>query len=182
MLVRIYNKTEQIKKKHIEWIASVWRNNETYKEGFPVWRIEVQIRREILRELGIETIDEALASLKGLWNFGLTWLELRKPSSNKQKARWKIDKRWIELKENAYFEGKPCERVRRAKRKADERRIVIMLGGYLTRLAAMYGDHSIKAAITRAGVEYGHYLNERGLDFRDVVQSKIEKQEDDLPF
>jgi len=57
-----------------------------------------------------------------------------------------------------------------------------MLGGYLTRLAAMYGDLSIKAALLRAGIEYQHILEERGLDFKDAVQSKIERQEDGLPF
>lgn len=182
MLVRIYDKTKEIIVSKKPWFYDVWQQNPDYQEGIPVWRVEIQLRREKLVEIGIDTVDDALESLRGIWEFGLEWAELKKPTRNKQRTRWPIDRRWKHLKDKANFKGKTCQKVRRAKRKADEYKLAQMFGAYLTSIAALYGDMTIEKALYRAGVSYSHYLRERGLDFTSVVQSKIEQQEQDLPF
>ncbi len=56
------------------------------------------------------------------------------------------------------------------------------LKAYTTSLAAIYGDMTIEQAYYRGCVQIRLLLEEQGLDFRDVVQSKIDKKEDDPPF
>lgn len=181
MLARLYNKSEEIKKSGKTWLISVWKETGLYEEKKAVWRLEIQFRRQMLACLNIETPEEALSSLGGIWQFGLSWLEFKKPSKAKQKTRWPLDRRWKALKE-ASFKGRPCLSVRKAKREADKERLIRGFGGYLTSLAAIYGDLSLKAAILRAGVYFRHYLEERGLDFTTVVKDKMKKREEEPLF
>ncbi|MDP2157030.1 MAG: hypothetical protein Q8K68_04910 [Nitrospirota bacterium] len=182
MMARLYNKTEEIKVSKKEWFMPIWQQSEAYDQALPVWRLEYQLRRPTLKELGIDSVEDSLSRLKGIWQYGMGWLELKKPSKNQQRTRWPLDKKWVQLRDETAFEGKTCSRVRRYKRQKNAERIVRGFGGYLTSLAAMYGDFSEAKAFTRARILYRHYLTNRGLDFEHMVKVKIEEQEEDLPF
>jgi len=62
---RLYNKSLELKKTNKEYLLDVWR-----KSGWggrsSVWRLEFQFRRTVLKQLGVNTVDELSANLAGL--------------------------------------------------------------------------------------------------------------------
>jgi len=55
---RIYDKTRELPKRRKWWFRDVWARHGSYVEGEPVWRVEFQIRREVLRDL-CDAFEEA---------------------------------------------------------------------------------------------------------------------------
>ncbi|MDP2210916.1 MAG: hypothetical protein Q8J63_04170 [Candidatus Aquicultor sp.] len=175
MVVRLYNKGEEIRHSNKLWMIDVWKQNPHFNPEKPIWRLEVQLRRQALKNLNVDYTSEALEQLSGIWVYGLEWLELKKPTKNKQKSRWPTDPRWVDLRRNAGFVGKPCEPVRAKKRAVDEERIVRMFGAYTSSFAAIRGYENMELGevIYRAGVLYHNQLEAKGLDFSEVVRGKM---------
>lgn len=92
---RLYNKTLEMSKKPRPYLEELWQQSGW--DGIqPVWRIEFQIRRECLRELGIITFDNLMENLSGLWNYSTRdWLRLAIPNPNdKTQTRWPTAPVW----------------------------------------------------------------------------------------
>lgn len=69
MLARLYDKPAEIKDKtHKIWIYDIWGIDQEPDEG-KIIRTEFQIRREILKELGIDTIADLWTVLPNLWAY-----------------------------------------------------------------------------------------------------------------
>jgi hypothetical protein len=76
MLARIYNKTEEIKTKGKEWFKNIWSENGWNGES-NLWRIEYQVRREALKELGLEHVEDIHDKKEELWHYLSTkWLSM----------------------------------------------------------------------------------------------------------
>tara|TARA_R110002074_G_scaffold83225_4_gene185357 strand:- start:545 stop:1780 length:1236 start_codon:yes stop_codon:yes gene_type:complete len=95
---RLYDKTEEIQKSkkyylHELWQASGWHGTTT------VWRLEFQFKRNVLKELGVETTEHLGASLAALWRYGANnWLRLTVPSaSDDSRTRWPNHPLWDHL-------------------------------------------------------------------------------------
>jgi len=67
MLVRIYNKTEELKVSNKSWMNEVWQISNEFDDQIPVWRLEVQLRRDALKSLMVLSIDDALKNLGGIF-------------------------------------------------------------------------------------------------------------------
>lgn len=98
MSARLYNKLLEIedsKKYYLLplWIAAGW--NETT----PVWRLEFEMKRDILSQLDVQALSTTLANLSGLWSYATTdWLKLTIPSeSDSNRSRWTIHPLWVYL-------------------------------------------------------------------------------------
>ncbi len=66
---RLYDKPMEIKEKgQKEWMFDVWKL-ENIPEGFNVVRTEFQIRREVLRELGIDSVEDMFQALGNIWAY-----------------------------------------------------------------------------------------------------------------
>lgn len=91
---RIYDKTEEIKISSKKWFEQIWIENNWIK-GKKVWRIEFQIRRKILKEIGMYTMLEIEKMYDEVWAY-LTkeWLTLRINNGSKNISRFPIDERW----------------------------------------------------------------------------------------
>lgn len=61
-----------------------------------VWRLEFQLRRELLAQHGISKLPAVLDHLDGLWSYGTTdWLRLTLPNPEDQtRSRWPIHPLW----------------------------------------------------------------------------------------
>lgn len=66
---RIYDRTLRSQEKGETWLEPVWRKNGW--EGGKVWRLEMQLRRETLRELGVEGWDPKKLDEVWGWAVGL---------------------------------------------------------------------------------------------------------------
>jgi hypothetical protein len=124
---RIYNKTVQAKKKHVEWYPTLLaeRNGARYDATQDVWRVEFQLRREGVKGFRLyakpemsdpnEVIDaeieaedlphihsvrKALHWAGQLWQY-LTkrWLRLTIPTSDPNRGRWSEHPTWAALRE-----------------------------------------------------------------------------------
>jgi hypothetical protein len=96
VVFRIYDKVAEIEEQSQKfWFFELWGR----RDG--VWRVEMQVRRERLREGGIDTI----ADLRSLQNDLLRELcsnhtTLRRPGSDTNKARWALHPLWEALLEH----------------------------------------------------------------------------------
>ena len=93
VVIRIYDKTAEIEQQSGKsWFFGMWGRKDQ------VWRIEFQIRRERLKQAGIETV----ADLKDMQNDLLRELatnhtSLRCPNGDSNRSRWPLHPLWQSL-------------------------------------------------------------------------------------
>ncbi|GAB1532579.1 MULTISPECIES: replication initiation factor [Brevibacillus] len=95
---RVYNKSIEIPTSGKAWFKEIWLAN-NWSEDKEVWRVEFQILRNVLKEFGINTVEDLLKAESRLWSY-LTqqWLTIRQPSPDKV-YRWKLKKKWQTIQE-----------------------------------------------------------------------------------
>ena len=95
MLARLYLKTLQAKKIGADYLLGLWKEC-GWQEDDPVWRLEFQVKREILAEMGIPELARTLENRNGLWSYATTeWLKLAIPQEgDKTRSRWPIHPLW----------------------------------------------------------------------------------------
>lgn len=140
MLARIYNKTLEVKKSGKTWFHQIWRDN-NWDETKDVWRVEYQIRREALKELGIATFESFIEKQNELWAY-LTkeWLTLRNPSKDNI-SRWKLKRKWklIQEAKNDYV-AEPL--IRETIKQGNLMRLLDQAAGLLMSVAAISNHES----------------------------------------
>lgn len=69
IMLRVYNKVLELKRDKAKQsvFASVWGKEEY--NGQPVTRVEFQLRRPVLRQLGVDTLSDLLEKLSGVWEY-----------------------------------------------------------------------------------------------------------------
>lgn len=95
---RLYNKTLEIKQSKKAYLLELW--HKAGWNGFdPVWRLEFQLKREVLTQKGLGKLSEVLDNLNGLWSYATTeWLRLTLPNLEDQtRSRWPIHPLWCYL-------------------------------------------------------------------------------------
>jgi hypothetical protein len=80
ILVRIYDKSAELKKSRKTWLWTLWLKRGA-SDTLPVWRVELQLRREALRRHGVDRLarpEDVLGRLNAIWREALSnWLTLR---------------------------------------------------------------------------------------------------------
>jgi hypothetical protein len=168
VLGRIYDKTRQMAQRGDTWQQTVWSG---FTLDQPVWRIEFQYRRQVLREFGIATAGQLLAQRQALWDYGLSWLSLRLPKGDTNPSRWPEHPVWVQLR-GVQLGAPNSPLIRERIRTAEERHLLAGLVGFLTSWAATKGEHDMDMAMRRVRVRVDAYLRERGLTFGELVERK----------
>lgn len=96
---RLYDKLHEVKtisKK--DYLFDLWRLY-GWNSSEAVWRLEGQLRRPVLKELGVNSVDDLLGNLDGLWGYCFQqWLVLKLPQAgDSNNSRWPIDPLWVGL-------------------------------------------------------------------------------------
>ncbi len=136
VVLRVYDKVAEI----LELSEKVWLF-ELWGEDRDVWRIEWQVRKEVLRRFGIRTYAELNAQAGELLRYLATEHDtLRKRTRDRNRSRWPLHPLWRDL--HAQIERFKAEGVTRAidpMRQIEERiaRIGLALNGYLKHFAAL---------------------------------------------
>lgn len=82
---KIYNKTEEIKKSHKEYMYSIWDDVE---KGEEVWRIEFSFDRKLLRGFGVDSFDDFKGVAGDIWRYLTSdWLSQRELDNENQTRR-----------------------------------------------------------------------------------------------
>lgn len=138
VVLRVYNKSDEIQESSAKtWFHQLWQGEET-----DVWRIEWQVRKEMLRVLGIRTfedLNERQGDLLRILVNDHTTLRIKTEDSNR--SRWPMHPLWQDLQRYiSTLDGLGVVREIDPAKLLDERmtRITISLYGYMKRIAAIY--------------------------------------------
>jgi hypothetical protein len=86
MVGRIYDKTLDLRRTGAIWWHDVW--GDRYQPETPVYRIEFEFARATLREFGLSTPAEVLATRADLWAYASEeWLTHRNPTADRTRSR-----------------------------------------------------------------------------------------------
>lgn len=136
VVLRIYDKVDEINEKsHKTWFFDLWGQDKD------VWRIEWQIRKDYLRQLGItsfESLNERQGDLLRRLTKDHTTLRVKSNDSNR--SRWAIHLLWLDLIERVNsLDGLGVVKEIDQKALLEERltRIAISVYGYIKRVAAI---------------------------------------------
>ncbi|MFD0680343.1 MULTISPECIES: replication initiation factor [unclassified Paenibacillus] len=134
LLARIYNKSLEIKKSAKVWFKDIWIKH-GWNEKKDVWRVEFQLRGDVLKEYGIHTIDDVLPVEANLWS-SLTqgWLTIRTPKDDNV-SRWPIKRKWKVI-QRAFLNQEACPLIRKKVIVGDSTRTLNQIAGLVITLAA----------------------------------------------
>lgn len=171
VMLRVYNKSKEIVDKDKPWWRPVWRETGKFEEGVDVWRIELELHGDVLKELGCRTFAVAMERRADLFSWGLEKTSLGLPNGDSNRARWPEDPRWHELR-LGFGEPHPVQRVRRMPELLDYQRAVQRHVSIVSSLGASLGrtDYTEVSRLLFDGGE--GYIAEKGKTFADLVEDK----------
>ena len=117
IVVRLYDKTQQARDCDKKWWVLVWRLCRGFDPILPVWRAEVQVRGQVLRELGLLSPGMVFDNLDAIFDFGLRWASLRVPCGDSNLSRCAEHPAWEDLR-GFQVSPQPLARVRQGRRLA----------------------------------------------------------------
>jgi hypothetical protein len=112
----------------------------------PVWRVEFQLRRKALKELGIDSVEALWGKEDNLWSY-LTgeWLQLKTPKEDNV-SRWPEKRKWTLIrKAQSGYEASPL--VRKQVKQGDAKRLLDQGSGILFSLGAVKGCDSMEKTL-----------------------------------
>jgi hypothetical protein len=172
MVARLYDKGLEIVHSGKNWMHEVWADRLDAAE--PVWRLEFQLRRQILAECSLTEPDDVIAQRARLWAYAMKWLSLREPTPGATRTRWPVADVWLQLtRSQAGVAHSPL--VRERIREHDESVLVRGLTGYASSLAAITGVSDLDLAMIVSRRRVREYMDATGRDFRDLVREKRER-------
>jgi hypothetical protein len=173
MVARLYDKSLEIAHSGKRWMHEVWGAG--LDASVPVWRLEFQLRREVLAECSLTSPEEVLAQWPSLWAYAMQWLSLREPTPGATRTRWPVARAWSDLKRSqAGVTYNPL--VRKRIREHDESVLVRGLTGYASSLAAVTGVSDLDLAMLVSRRRVGEYMDATGRDFRELVLAKRDRK------
>lgn len=168
---RIYDKTAEIAsgKGNPMWFE-IWR--EKYVPGLPVIRVELEFhRRTLFKEFGLDTPEEVLSSVGGLWGHGTEkWLTHREPTPDSTASRWRTSRPW-EIVQHPSFRDHAIglTRTTRGKSVAKLDNILPVLRGCFTSASAQWGVDGMVEGLDK----FGEYLHSWELATGHSVEGEI---------
>jgi len=136
VVLRLYDKVTEIAQQSEKvWLFQLWGESEN------VWRIEWQVRKDVLRRFGIRTFEDLFANSGDVLRYlAHEHDSLRIPSADSNRSRWALHPLWLDLLEQIEtFSGQGLYREVDEQAVLSERqqRLAISVYGYLKRLAAL---------------------------------------------
>ncbi|MHB1052009.1 MAG: replication initiation factor [Thiobacillus sp.] len=95
MAGRLYNKTLEIETSGKEYMKELWLQA-GWDGVTPIWRLEFELKRELLTQKGVSGLHQTLDHLGGLWAYATDeWLRLTLPSDqDSTRSRWPVHPLW----------------------------------------------------------------------------------------
>ena len=137
VVLRVYNKVAEINEKSKKtWFFDLWSGQSEH-----VWRIEWQVRKEILKRFGIHRFCDLFDGQGDILRYlSHEHTTLRKPSADSNRSRWPMHPLWVSLQthiDTLEAQGVYREINRPELLNARLMRIAISVQGYLKRIAAV---------------------------------------------
>jgi hypothetical protein len=170
---RIYNKTLEILQKGGTFWREIW--GERYDPDRDVARVEFELHRDILREFGLSSPAEVLASTGGLWAYATQWLTHREPTGDETPARWPISAYWQAIQRASLTNRTdvPLDRIRAIRRAAEYDKIVKGLGGWAVSLGACRGITTADGVASLVPAAFRHWEGLSGKTIEERVRQRV---------
>jgi hypothetical protein len=169
VVVRLYNKTKQMKDERKPWMQELWAGQPDYRPDEDVWRFEAQYRREALRGMGIISVEEAFKRLQAALIIGLYWIAPRVRTEDNL-SRCELQAWWRELL--AKFPGEPLPRIKQAKRVSGFNVLVPQMLGLLVSAAAYAEVYTVEAAMRLQMDAFRSYIADHDKSFGERVRER----------
>lgn len=180
LMARLYNKRIEIEKSGKTYLEPLWREAGWDAEQ-PVWRLEFQFKREVLDQLGLNSVPGVLDHLNGLWSYVTTeWLKLTMPSdTDRTRSRWPIHPLWIALSSIDWeSQGGSLLREYSPSRAPSKEWVGRRALSAMASIGALNGVKNFDAALAALGDAAFNVLDNQayglGLSHWDVFQEKVE--------
>ncbi|MGB2831498.1 MAG: replication initiation factor [Methylotenera sp.] len=179
MAARLYNKLLEILTSDKGYLVPLW--NEAGWDGeTPIWRLEFELKRDILSQFDVQAFNTTLANLNGLWSYATTeWLRLTLPNDDDtNRSRWPIHPLWAYLS-SVDFEtsGGALSREFSPQRIPSDRRLFDFGFSVISSFMAREGMTDLYDGVEAYYRGLYHYLNNRamnaGASFDDFVNERI---------
>jgi hypothetical protein len=170
---RIYDKTLQIREKHLDWWLDVW--GDRHSAGQQVLRVEFELGRQGLREYGVDLAEEAIERAPALYAAVTErWLTHRVRTGDLTPSRWPLSDEWRTI-QGAAVRGDAVglQRIRDRKAEADLRKTMPALTGYVARFAALVGTEDIEDTLAVLPGHLRDYGIWSGKAFPERVAEKL---------
>jgi len=137
---RIYDKLAEIEHSQKMWFMDLWR-----KEGWngksSVTRVEYQARRDFLKTMQIETVEDLENQMADLWRYYTDWVSLRDQSpTDSNRRRWPLKDFWLAVMKSSSAFGMVTGIVRLTQRKPRVDALNRLAQGVLVTLMALTVD------------------------------------------
>jgi hypothetical protein len=160
MMARIYNKTNEIKESGKEWFKNIWNEN-GWDCNRDVWRVEFQLRRGVLKELGINSVEDYQGKQEELWSY-LTnkWLILN-------------DDKWKVIQQNKDPVISPL--VREKVIEGDLKRLTNQTNGLIVSIGAYANFKSMDESLEYLKKTAEYNLKQKGTNYMESVNKRRNK-------
>jgi hypothetical protein len=170
---RIYDKFLEIRQKSKKfWMFDIWGIARLPK-GKKIIRVEFQLRREAIKEMGLDTFDDFLENIEKVWSYCTRkWLKFEDNPGKHHTQRSTIE--WWEVVQNAFRGAQNPEPIIRSRAfRTDMRQLVCQVYGQLTSLEAARLEQEGAKLNTRVDIfktmeTFLKVLDEQGKDEGDL--------------
>lgn len=166
VVLRIYDKVVEILERSDKvWLFQLWGLSED------VWRIEWQVRKDVLRRFGLRTFRALFAGQGDVLRYLATEHDsLRIPSEDSNRSRWALHPLWVDLCawiEDFWSQGVYREVDAEAEIDWQLQRLALVVYGYHKRVAALVGLRDRRGEV-RLGEAVGE-IHARMTDLHEPV-------------
>ncbi|BBO18500.1 conserved hypothetical protein [Candidatus Brocadia pituitae] len=177
ILARLYDKTVEIEKSRKDYLREIWEKQgwDTFQR---VWRLEFQLRRELLGQMKINTYSSLMEKINDMWKYCTRdWLRLAIKETTINRTRWKTNPLWEKIQDIRFHDGKFTGILREVdKSRIPSDKTLYQNGiGYITAYAAREGHESVNPETVNEYLEKAkNYLREQtnGRD-EEYLKTKI---------
>jgi hypothetical protein len=172
IFLRIYNKTLEIESSKKYWFKDVWKkNNWNEGEGNDVWRIEYKIKKKVLNEMRIFTMEDFIKKEKELWKY-LTkdWFKI-KSRRNKNNYNSKIKGKWKKVQKSVNLKTEKTI-IRKPYRVGDEDAYFNQIIGSLTSVSAIKNNFDQEKILEELKNRLNQNQKQKGQSFKEIVEVK----------
>lgn len=180
---RLYDKPLQIKEiSKKKWMYKIWGVEEV-EEGKKIIRVEFQIRREVLKELGAGSLNEFFGKCDQVWSYCTRrWLKFRDRPGKRSNQRKTFD--WWKVIQNGFLgvqDARPAIREKTIKEDAEQlKNQIVGFASSLTALKLEEYEFEIEEDPTfndciSSVMDYYQYKGNEIKDFTELVRAKRAK-------
>ncbi|WP_051640642.1 hypothetical protein [Thiomicrorhabdus sp. Milos-T2] len=161
---RLYNKTLEIVKSKKDYLKPIWEA-QGWDGKTDVWRMEFQMKREFLKNVGLMNPYQINELSPALWKYATTkWLQLVNPTTDSNESRWPINDAWKDISDSCT--NSDCDAVKVVtKRRLPNDQFLFVNG-----LAAI-SSFMAREGITDLGEALGEFLHQAE-DYHLTVKDK----------